>query len=58
MCCAWQQKDTKNVQGRGNKLLRQLIPLSDVKEEVYAALDAWAAWDSVFPLLAIKAALH
>lgn len=35
----------------------QIKGLSNVKEEVYGALDAFIAWDLEFPLITVKKAL-
>eukprot|EP00897_Mesotaenium_endlicherianum_P005004 jgi/Mesen1/4531/ME000231S03794 len=51
-------KDTRNVHTRAMKLIKLVKKLSNVKEEVYAALNEWAAWEQDFPLLAIKSGLQ
>ena len=38
-------------------LLLQIKGLSNVKEEVYGALDSFVAWELEFPLIAVKKAL-
>jgi hypothetical protein len=36
----------------------QIKGLSNVKEEVYGALDSFVAWELEFPLIAVKKALN
>jgi hypothetical protein len=38
--------------------LLQIKDLSNVKEEVYGALDSFVAWELEFPLIAVKKALN
>jgi hypothetical protein len=38
--------------------LLQIKGLSNVKEEVYGALDSFVAWELEFPLIAVKKALN
>ena len=38
-------------------MLMQVKELSNVKEEVYGALDSFIAWDLEFPLITVKKAL-
>lgn len=35
----------------------QVMPLSNVKEEIYAALDEWVAFEVEFPIIAVGKAL-
>jgi hypothetical protein len=39
-------------------LIVQIKDLSNVKEEVYGALDSFVAWELEFPLIAVKKALQ
>jgi hypothetical protein len=39
-------------------LYLQIKDLSNVKEEVYGALDSFVAWELEFPLIAVKKALQ
>ncbi|GJP32240.1 hypothetical protein CLOM_g16834 [Closterium sp. NIES-68] len=58
MLCSWQKKDTRNIGGRANALIAAIRDTPDTKEDVYRALDAWAAFQLDFPLLAVKRALR
>ncbi|KAK4278433.1 hypothetical protein QN277_016280 [Acacia crassicarpa] len=40
-----------------NFLVTTLLNLNDTKEAVYGALDAWAAWEHKFPMVALKRTL-
>ncbi|CAI7835407.1 unnamed protein product [Closterium sp. NIES-54] len=50
--CSWKKKDTRNIGGRANALIAAIRDVPDSKEDVYRALDAWAAFQLDFPLLA------
>ena len=39
-------------------LVEQIQSVSNVKEEVYGALDSFVAWELEFPLIAVKKALR
>ncbi|CAI5521545.1 unnamed protein product, partial [Closterium sp. Naga37s-1] len=56
--CSWKKKDTRNIGGRANALIAAIRDVPDSKEDVYRALDAWAAFQLDFPLLAVKRALR
>ncbi|CAI6011583.1 unnamed protein product [Closterium sp. NIES-65] len=56
--CSWKKKDTRNIGGRANALIAAIRDVPDTKEDVYRALDAWAAFQLDFPLLAVKRALR
>ncbi|KAM0880227.1 hypothetical protein ACQ4PT_033730 [Festuca glaucescens] len=43
---------------RRSSTYRRVKDLSNVKEEVYGALDSFVAWELEFPLIAVKKALH
>ncbi|CAM6097029.1 unnamed protein product [Calypogeia fissa] len=53
----WKTKTKKGSVARSEKLIDVISKLSNTKEEVYGALDAWIAWDLEFPLIAVKKAL-
>lgn len=57
-CYGWRKKDTKNVLGRAKRLVSVFRDISDTKEEIYRALDAWCAWELEFPMLALKKGLQ
>ncbi|EFJ22140.1 hypothetical protein SELMODRAFT_443396 [Selaginella moellendorffii] len=43
---------------RARDLVDAVLPLPDVKEEIWAACDTWIAWELRFPLHTIKMATH
>lgn len=43
---------------RAKSLVKLVMPLSSVKEDVYQALDTWAAFELEFPVVAVRKALQ
>lgn len=54
----WRTRHKRGSYNKSDKLLECLEPISNVKEEVYGALDAFIAWELDFPLIAVKKALY
>lgn len=53
----WKTRQKRGTINKSQKLLERVRTLSNVKEEVYGALDAFIAWEVEFPLVAVKKAL-
>lgn len=54
----WRTRHKRGSYSKSDKLLECLESISNVKEEVYGALDAFIAWELDFPLIAVKKALY
>eukprot|EP00249_Psilotum_nudum_P013458 c24343_g1_i1 orf=420-1634(-) len=54
----WRTKQRRGTFSKSDKLLEKVRSLSNVKEEIYGALDAFIAWELEFPLIAVKKALR
>ncbi|XP_043719999.1 pentatricopeptide repeat-containing protein At4g21190 isoform X3 [Telopea speciosissima] len=53
----WKTKKRIGTISKSQKLVECIKGLSNVKEEVYGALDSYIAWELEFPLIAVKKAL-
>lgn len=53
----WKTKTKIGTVSKSLKLVECIKELSNVKEEVYGALDSFIAWDLEFPLITVKKAL-
>ncbi|XP_050221938.1 pentatricopeptide repeat-containing protein At4g21190 [Mercurialis annua] len=53
----WKTKTRIGTISKSSKLVECIKGLSNVKEEVYGALDSFIAWELEFPLIAVKKAL-
>ncbi|KZV24386.1 pentatricopeptide repeat-containing protein [Dorcoceras hygrometricum] len=53
----WKTKKRIGTISKSLKLVECIKGLSNVKEEVYGALDSFVAWDLEFPLITVKKAL-
>ncbi|XP_075478325.1 pentatricopeptide repeat-containing protein At4g21190 isoform X2 [Primulina tabacum] len=53
----WKTKKRIGTISKSLKLIECIKGLSNVKEEVYGALDSFIAWDLEFPLITVKKAL-
>ncbi|XP_042512072.1 pentatricopeptide repeat-containing protein At4g21190 isoform X2 [Macadamia integrifolia] len=53
----WKSKKRIGTISKSQKLVDCIKGLSNVKEEVYGALDSFIAWELEFPLIAVKKAL-
>ncbi|WCJ36734.1 Pentatricopeptide repeat (PPR) superfamily protein [Euphorbia peplus] len=53
----WKKKERIGTISKSAKLVDCIKGLSNVKEEVYGALDSFVAWELEFPLIAVKKAL-
>lgn len=53
----WKTQKKIGTISKSNKLVDCIKELSNVKEEVYGALDAFIAWELEFPLITVKKAL-
>ncbi|XP_057547347.1 pentatricopeptide repeat-containing protein At4g21190 isoform X1 [Amaranthus tricolor] len=53
----WKSRKKIGTISKSKKLVDCVKELSNVKEEVYGALDAFIAWDLEFPLITVKKAL-
>ncbi|KAF6157584.1 hypothetical protein GIB67_037157 [Kingdonia uniflora] len=53
----WKSKKKIGTISKSQKLLTCIKGLSNVKEEVYGALDSFIAWELEFPLIVVKKAL-
>ncbi|KAM7272495.1 hypothetical protein ACFE04_027158 [Oxalis oulophora] len=53
----WKTKTRIGTFSKSQKLVECIQGLSNVKEEVYGALDSFIAWELEFPLIAVKKAL-
>ncbi|KAL8491121.1 hypothetical protein ACS0TY_022956 [Phlomoides rotata] len=53
----WKTKQKIGTISKSLKLVECIKGLSNVKEEVYGALDSFVAWDLEFPLIVVKKAL-
>ncbi|GJS39118.1 pentatricopeptide repeat-containing protein [Tanacetum coccineum] len=53
----WKTKPRIGTVSKSLKLVECIKGLSNVKEEVYGALDSFIAWDLEFPLITVKKAL-
>ncbi|CAN1751493.1 Pentatricopeptide repeat-containing protein At4g21190 [Linum perenne] len=54
----WKSKTRIGTISKAAKLVDCVKGLSNVKEEVYGALDSFVAWDLEFPLITVKKALR
>ncbi|XP_058090198.1 pentatricopeptide repeat-containing protein At4g21190 isoform X2 [Magnolia sinica] len=54
----WKSKKRIGTISKSQKLVDCIMGLSNVKEEVYGALDSFIAWELEFPLIAVKKALR
>ncbi|XP_051184448.1 pentatricopeptide repeat-containing protein At4g21190 [Lolium perenne] len=54
----WKTDKRIGTVSKSQKLVKCIKDLSNVKEEVYGALDSFVAWELEFPLIAVKKALH
>ncbi|KAI9112947.1 hypothetical protein K1719_016061 [Acacia pycnantha] len=54
----WKTKRKIGTISKAAKLVQNIKELSNVKEEVYGALDSFVAWDLEFPLITVKKALR
>lgn len=54
----WKTDKRIGTVSKSQKLVKCIKDLSNVKEEVYGALDSFVAWELEFPLVAVKKALH
>ncbi|CAL1404847.1 unnamed protein product [Linum trigynum] len=54
----WKTKTRIGTVSKAAKLVDCVKGLSNVKEEVYGALDSFVAWDLEFPLITVKKALR
>ncbi|KAK8944440.1 Pentatricopeptide repeat-containing protein [Platanthera zijinensis] len=53
----WKSRNRIGTISKSEKLVQSIKELSNVKEEVYGALDSFIAWDLEFPLIIVKKAL-
>ncbi|CAM8887818.1 unnamed protein product [Rhodiola kirilowii] len=53
----WKTNKKIGTISKSNKLVECIKELSNVKEEVYGALDSFIAWELEFPLITVKKAL-
>ncbi|KAJ1698284.1 hypothetical protein LUZ63_006796 [Rhynchospora breviuscula] len=53
----WKSRNRIGTISKSNKLVDCIKGLSNVKEEVYGALDSFVAWELEFPLIVVKKAL-
>ncbi|KAH7687331.1 Tetratricopeptide-like helical domain-containing protein [Dioscorea alata] len=53
----WKSRKRIGTISKSQKLVTCIKGLSNVKEEVYGALDSFVAWDLEFPLIVVKKAL-
>lgn len=53
----WKTRNRIGTISKSEKLVQSIKELSNVKEEVYGALDSFIAWDLEFPLIIVKKAL-
>ncbi|KAF8364637.1 hypothetical protein HHK36_033391 [Tetracentron sinense] len=53
----WKSKNKIGTISKSEKLVECIKGLSNVKEEVYGALDSFIAWELEFPLITVKKAL-
>ncbi|XP_037432204.1 pentatricopeptide repeat-containing protein At4g21190-like [Triticum dicoccoides] len=53
----WKTDKRIGTVSKSQKLVKCIKGLSNVKEEVYGALDSFVAWELEFPLIAVKKAL-
>ncbi|XP_057826883.1 pentatricopeptide repeat-containing protein At4g21190 isoform X4 [Cryptomeria japonica] len=53
----WKTRTRIGTVSKSEKLVQHIKALSNVKEEVYAALDSFIAWEVEFPLITVKKAL-
>ncbi|CAO2194739.1 unnamed protein product, partial [Urochloa humidicola] len=53
----WKTRKKIGTISKSQKLVERIKGLSNVKEEVYGALDSFVAWDLEFPLIVVKKAL-
>ncbi|MCO5551039.1 hypothetical protein L7F22_004535 [Adiantum nelumboides] len=53
----WKSRPRRGSFNKADKLLESLESVSNIKEEVYGALDAFVAWELDFPLITVKKAL-
>ncbi|CAJ1963692.1 unnamed protein product [Sphenostylis stenocarpa] len=53
----WKTHKRIGTISKADKLVKSIKELSNVKEEVYGALDAYVAWELEFPLITVKKAL-
>ncbi|XP_028784408.1 pentatricopeptide repeat-containing protein At4g21190 isoform X2 [Neltuma alba] len=53
----WKTKRKIGTISKAAKLVQNIKELSNVKEEVYGALDSFVAWELEFPLITVKKAL-
>ncbi|KAM0881873.1 hypothetical protein ACQ4PT_032658 [Festuca glaucescens] len=54
----WKTDKRIGTVSKSQKLVKCIKDLSNVKEEVYGALDSFVAWELEFPLIAVKKALQ
>jgi len=54
----WKTRTKIGTVSKSEKLVEHVKALSNVKEEVYSALDSFIAWEVEFPLIVIKKALR
>ncbi|KAJ3698746.1 hypothetical protein LUZ61_002451 [Rhynchospora tenuis] len=54
----WKSRKRIGTISKSNKLVDCIKGLSNVKEEVYGALDSFVAWELEFPLIVVKKALR
>lgn len=54
----WKTRTKIGSVSKSEKLVEHVKSLSNVKEEVYSALDSFIAWEVEFPLIVIKKALR
>ncbi|KAK7364392.1 hypothetical protein VNO80_13005 [Phaseolus coccineus] len=53
----WKTNKRIGTISKSEKLVKSIKELSNVKEEVYGALDSYVAWELEFPLITVKKAL-
>eukprot|EP00249_Psilotum_nudum_P017327 c26262_g1_i2 orf=50-994(+) len=53
----WKRKTTSGSAMKARLLVYRIISASNVKEEIYGALDEWVAFEEEFPLVAAKKAI-
>ncbi|XP_027358713.1 pentatricopeptide repeat-containing protein At4g21190 isoform X2 [Abrus precatorius] len=53
----WKTRKKIGTISKAAKLVKSIKELSNVKEEVYGALDSYVAWELEFPLITVKKAL-
>ncbi|KAK7380400.1 hypothetical protein VNO78_32910 [Psophocarpus tetragonolobus] len=53
----WKTNKKIGTISKASKLVKSIKELSNVKEEVYGALDSYVAWELEFPLITVKKAL-